>query len=331
MLKKILIIILSVLIVLLSILFALFYRPDLALEDLEETYFLENSHYIDVTIESLASDDVIIRTHYLDFGDPEDPVVVLLHGAFASSHTFIPWADELVENNYRVIAIDLPYHGLSGAFDDQVTSLRRSAAVVKGVLETLGITSFVIGGNSMGGGVSWYFAGTYATLFDIKGIVLISPIGPQSGGGRFGGILSNPAIATIASQMTPKFLLKNILEGVYGSTSTLTDDTVMRYYELIRKEGFRYGLLTNTQETLDGALAPLDVFEAVDNLDIPTLIMWGIEDAWIPYTLSDVFIDTWHLDTSDVIIYDGIGHVAMEEQPEMTILDLLDFLDTLAP
>jgi pimeloyl-ACP methyl ester carboxylesterase len=286
---------------------------------------------MDVTIQSLDDDDVSIRTHYLDIGDPSDPVIVLLHGAFASSHTFIPWADMLVENDYRVIAIDLPYHGLSGAFDDHITSLRRSAAVVKVVLETLEINRFVIGGNSMGGGVSWYFAGMYDALFDIEGLLLISPVGPLSGGGMRGGLLSNPAIATIASQMTTKFLLKAILEGVYGSTSTLQDATVTRYYELIRKEGFRYGLLTNTQENLDGVLEPLSLFESIEALDIPTLILWGIEDSWIPYTLSELFISTWDLELDDVIIYDGIGHVAMEENPTLTLIDLLDFLNTLAP
>jgi len=80
-----------------------------------------------------------------------------------------------------VISIDLPYHGLSGAFSDNVTSLRRSAAAVKSLLEILDISEVIIGGNSMGGGVSWYFTAAYHNQdnFKVNGLVLIDSIYPM--------------------------------------------------------------------------------------------------------------------------------------------------------
>lgn len=314
-------------IILISGIFLLFYRSDLSQVSLEEKYFTENSHYLKVSIPTLDNQDMIeIDLHYQDFGDEADEVIVLLHGAFASSHTFIPWKDRLVDENYRVILIDLPYHGLSGGFSDHVTSLRRSSYAVKAILDALHITSLYIGGNSMGGGVSWYFTGLFHdSQFDVKGLILIDSIYPSTSNGRPDGfdILTRPFILNIASKMTPRFLLKNILAGVYGSASILEDETVDRYYDLLRKEGNRQAILSNTQEPLSTNHLE-SMLEHIHINDIPVLIMWGDEDSWIPVETVSLFESV--LINAESIIYEGLGHVPMEENPLLTVEDLIIFL-----
>jgi len=324
---KILKIVIIIIVSFIALLFVLFFRPNLSLEKLEETYFTEYSNYLDITVPSLNEEVLDIRLHYQDLGNPSDEVVVLLHGAFASSHAFIPWAEKLVEENYRVILIDLPYHGLSGGFSDHVTSLRRSSYAVKALLESLDITSLYIGGNSMGGGVSWYFTGAFNNVFfDVKGLILIDSIYPSTSSGRSDqfAILRHPLMSNIASRMTPRFLLKSILEGVYGSASTLEKETVDRYYDLLRKEGNRQAILRNTSEEL--LLEDLlDLLENIHDKEIPVLIIWGAEDSWIP--VDTVLLFENQLPEAHIVIYEGLGHVPMEENPLLTVEDLIIFLN----
>jgi pimeloyl-ACP methyl ester carboxylesterase len=311
------------------LIFAVFYRPDLSLEHLELTYFTEDSHYYTATITSLEDDMIDIDIHYIDMGSTQDEVIVLLHGAFASSHTFIPWANALVNLGYRIIMIDLPYHGLSAGFDDHIQSTRRSAAVVKNLLDHLDITSLYIGGNSMGGGVSWVFTGLYhSDVLTVKGLILIDAVYPSSQSGRPDRfrILSRPVIRSIASQMTPKFLLKYILQGVYGSASELNTETVTRYYDLLRREGNRLAILRNTQEItdLDTQLLLLD---RIKDEGVPVLVIWGQEDTWIPVSVADLFKERLNIPDENIVLLEGIGHVPMEEDPEGTIVHLMTFLN----
>ena len=324
---KVIKIIMIIIVSFIALLFVLFFRPNLSIERLENTYFTEHSSYIDITVPSLDNEELDIRLHYQDLGNPTNEVVVLLHGAFASSHTFIPWAEKLIEENYRVILIDLPYHGLSGGFSDHVTSLRRSSYAVKALLDSLEIASLYIGGNSMGGGVSWYFTGAFHDVyFDVKGLILIDSIYPSTPSQRTDqfALLRHPVISNIASRMTPRFLLKSILEGIYGSASTLEKETLDRYYNLLRKEGNRQAILRNTSELLIFEDL-LDLLANIHEDDIPVLIMWGEEDSWIPVDTVLLFEDV--LPEAVIIIYEGLGHVPMEENPLLTVEDLIMFLN----
>jgi pimeloyl-ACP methyl ester carboxylesterase len=313
---------------LILILLVVFYRPDLSLNQLEDKYFTEFSHYYTAVIQDLENQELEINIHYIDIGNENDSVIVLLHGAFSSSHTFLPWAYELEGLGYRILLIDLPYHGLSSGFTDQVASIRRSAAVIKNLLDFLEVQEIFIGGNSMGGGVSWMFAGLYhGDLFQVRGVILIDAIFPNSQSGRPERLsfLTQPLISNIASQMTPKFLLKWILQGVYGSESSLEKETLMRYYELLRKQGNRIAILTNTQETME-LDQQLSILNRLQEESIPVLIMWGEEDSWIPVSVAQLFKEQLNLPDENIIIYTGLGHVPMEEDPMRTLVDLISFL-----
>jgi pimeloyl-ACP methyl ester carboxylesterase len=328
--KKIGFVLLSVIILILVLFVIIFYRKDLKIEDLEDKYFTQYSNYKEVSIFDLNDESISINLHYQDYGSENEEVIVLLHGAFASSHTFNPWALELMELGYRVISIDLPYHGLSGYFLDQVTSLRRSAAVVKALLDSLDIDEIIIGGNSMGGGVSWYFTSEYHQIdtFKVNGLVLIDSIYPMEFNeqGRIPDLLTTDFFASIVSKFTPRFLLKYILDNVYGSYTSPSSEIIDRYYDLLRKEGNRRSILINKQEptTVEDGISRL---EQIKNSLIPVLVLWGEQDSWIPIDVSSLFKETLDLEDEFIIIYNDLGHVPMEEDPSRTLLDLLDFIN----
>jgi pimeloyl-ACP methyl ester carboxylesterase len=320
-LKWIFISFLSLLIIFLFV----FVRFDISQEDLEDTYFTEYSHYIDIDVNTLEGDPLTISMHYQDLGDPTDPVVVLIHGAFSSSHTFLPWAESLVLEGYRVILPDLPYFGLSGGFSDQVTSFRRSAEAIKGILDALSITEFDIAGNSLGGAVSWFFTSEYPEM--VNHLVLIDALYPyleQEGRDRINSFTKYDIVANALSKLTPKFLVRVLLKTAYGDEDLMTNELLTRYYDLLRKEGTRKAILTAVQE----AEPEFTYQERLESITSPTYVIWGSLDTWIDPSTIDLFQDAIGFPDNHIFIFEGLGHVPMEENSEMTVAQMISILNS---
>jgi pimeloyl-ACP methyl ester carboxylesterase len=52
--------------------------------------------------------------------------------------------------------------------------------------------------------------------------------------------------------------------------------------------------------------------------------MWGEKDSWIPVINAYQFKDA--ISNSKLLIFDGAGHVPMEEIPEQSVREALSFL-----
>ncbi len=302
------------------------FRNDISQQELEDTYFTEYSHYTKVEVDTLDGETLSIDLHYQEMGEENTDVIVLIHGAFSSSHTFLPWAETLVESGYRVIMPDLPFYGLSDYFPDKITSYRRNAEAIKYLLDALSIDSAHFAGNSLGGATAWYFTGTYPEM--VHSLNLIDAVYPSEAmtGSNFTFLQNSNFIARLVSNYTPRYLLKSVLKTAYGDEDFITDELIDRYYYLLRKDGTRLAIIQSKFEVLDN----LDeVLLNVKDQNIPTLVMWGELDSWIEVSYSDSFKETLELSDEAVIIYPNLGHVPMEEDPETTIIDYLNFLNNL--
>ena len=115
------------------------------------------------------------RLHYLDWGNPEQPPFLFLHGGGLTAHSW-----DLVclalRQDYHCIALDLRGHGdseWSPGGDYGVASL---AADVEGFVEQLGWERFVLMGMSMGGLTSIKFC--ERNVERLRGLVIVD-VGPE--------------------------------------------------------------------------------------------------------------------------------------------------------
>ncbi|MFZ4741447.1 MAG: alpha/beta fold hydrolase [Bacteroidales bacterium] len=106
------------------------------------------------------------KIHYTSEG--QGNTIILLHGFMESLQIWKDFSHEL-SANFNVVCIDLPGHGESECISD-VLSMDLIADVVKQIVDSLGISSFVLIGHSMGGYVSLEFAYQYPTM--LKGLGL---------------------------------------------------------------------------------------------------------------------------------------------------------------
>jgi abhydrolase domain-containing protein 6 len=116
-----------------------------------------------------------LHIEYLE-GGKGDPLV-LLHGFGANKDNWTRIGKHLTPY-FRVIAPDLPGFGQSSADPDGDYTIGIQAERVKAFVRTLGIKSFHLGGNSMGGNIAGVYAARYPE--DLKSLLLVSPAGVAS-------------------------------------------------------------------------------------------------------------------------------------------------------
>lgn len=93
-----------------------------------------------------------------------DKAVFLLHGYLETMYVWTEFA-ELLENDYRVITIDLPGHGISGT-SPECNGTELCADVVRDMMDIVGLNKCTIGGHSMGGYVAMACIEKYPERFD---------------------------------------------------------------------------------------------------------------------------------------------------------------------
>jgi triacylglycerol esterase/lipase EstA (alpha/beta hydrolase family) len=99
------------------------------------------------------------RVHMRDQGNPDGIPLVLIHGANSSLHVWEGWARAL-KHEARLILVDLPGHGLTGAWPRGDYTVEAYADFIEMLVDTLNLDRFVLVGHSLGGGVAWTFAAT---------------------------------------------------------------------------------------------------------------------------------------------------------------------------
>ena len=64
--------------------------------------------------------------------------------------------------------------------------------------------------------------------------------------------------------------------------------------------------------------------KCLQSINIPTLVMWGEKDNWIPIRHTKNFHK--NMPNCQVITYSDCGHMPMEEKPEISAKDAARFL-----
>jgi pimeloyl-ACP methyl ester carboxylesterase len=266
--------------------------------------------------------------HYRDYpagnGDKNAPILVLLHGSNASLHTWEPWA-HLLQSTMRVVSVDLPGHGLTGATVEQDYSVNGMVAFLDSFTRTLGIDRpFVLAGNSMGGNVAWRF--TLAHPDRVSKLVLVDAAGVTAPGTSMTPPLAfrlarNPIATPFLRHFVPRGLFASALQAAFYDKSRVTPEMIDRYWKLNRRPGTPDATFSRFRSP------PFDpaMIARLNEITVPTLVLWGRQDGLIPVRLSDVYKEK--IPHATVIIYDNCGHLPMEEVADRSAADVRAFVE----
>lgn len=291
-----------------SIFIMALFTPDLSRSELEAKYAQSPSQF--VMVEGL-------RVHYRDTGPRGGQTIVLLHGFGSSLQTWDAWVGAL-EQNFRVVRLDLAGFGLTGASPDKDYSDAADVARLDNFLNALGVKDSIVIGHSMGGRIAWNYASTHANR--VKRLILMAPDGFPVPGQRIGDKPYDAGpVANVIKYCMPKFLVKKTLEPAFYDPSVISENLIDRYYDLLRAPTVRQAILDRMAQTVNS-----DPLERLRRITAPTLILWGEWDQMIPSTNSKDYKN--NVTDAQVVILSKAGHLLQEENAERALPYILDFI-----
>jgi len=291
-------------------------RPDIPYETLAARYESAASRYADLPGG--------IRMHYRDEGAQGGPALLLLHGFSASLHTWEPWVQRLGDD-YRVISVDLPGHGLTRAPAGYKASIEAFRDAVHAFTLEHGLDHFAIAGSSMGGNVAWEYALAHPEQVDA--LILVDASGWEDTRAEVAEepavfkLLRNPVLGPLLRDLDNRRLLRQGLESSFADASLVDDRMIERYAELSRAPGHRDILL---QMSLGFRERNYATAERLSALQMPVLVLSGDADRLVPPEHARQFNAA--IPGSQLVMFEATGHIPHEERPDESAMAVREFL-----
>ncbi len=302
--------ILGAIVLLLIILIAFNYQADVPVEKLKIKYAQPPSRFMDLRE---------MKVHYRDEGPQSDTVpIVLLHGTSSFLQTWDACTAEWTKT-HRVIRMDLPAFGLTGPDPKADYSVEGYILFLNGFLTKLNIKQFYLAGNSLGGMIAYSYAAAYPQ--EVYKLILIDPAGYPNTDAK--GVLAfklarTPFLNGLFKIITPRNIVQKSLEDVYGNDKLVTDSLVELYRDMTIRQGNRAAMV----QRINMDYAPDTT--VVKRVKMPTLLIWGELDQLIP--VSHAYQFQRDLPHNKLVVLKGVGHVPMEESPQLVAPIVLDFI-----
>ena len=285
------------------------WTPDLERAELEKRYAASSTQTIELDG---------LKVHYKETGPQGAPALLLLHGFGSSLQAWDDWSVKL-EQKYRVIRLDLPGFGLTGASPDHDYSEEKDLAILTRFADKLGLDKFSVIGHSMGGKMAWSLAAAQPDR--VRALVLMAPDGFPETKDIGTKPYEVPAIMGLIKYVLPKYMVRKSIEPAFAEADALNDALVNRYFDMLRAPGVRGAILERSNQTIY-----TDPVSRLKAIKAPTLLIWGEQDQMIPSTNAQSYANV--LSNSTTVLVPKLGHLLQEEQPEKGLAAVMQFLDS---
>lgn len=273
------------------------------------------------------------RTVVATAGRGSDPVLILVHGFGGSTFGWRHVMEPLAASGWYVVALDLPGFGLAEKGWDQSYAHESQAGYVLSVMDQLNIQDAVVAGHSMGGNVvSWVAA---LAPERVRGLALIDAaiVSPAlTRNTAAGTALSLPPLRRAARILIRSAFTEatfgELLGSAFAVKSAATPETIRGYAAASQLPEWDAALLGVLRDGSKNALTrPIAEIVSRAGAPIPTLILWGADDSWVPLSAGESLRDA--LPAATYVVLPGLGHVPFEEDPEAFTQTMQEWLAAL--
>jgi len=274
-----------------------------------------------------------LRLHYVDWGNPDAPPLVLLHGGRDHCRSW-DWVATALRHSWHIIAPDLRGHGDSqwsqSGYYDMAGLVYDLAQLVD--RENLAPITFV--GHSLGGNVGLRFTGVYPDK--VRRLVAIEGLGPSP------QLIAKESEIDIAERMRTWIEARRQIAARpphrYGSVEAAFERMQQMHKQLSREQAMhltQHGVLQNEDGTFSWkfdnyvrASPPYDmtraqVAELWAHITCPTLLVHGA-DSWASNPQQDG--RAAHFRNVRVVSVERAGHWVHHDQFEVFVKLLQEFL-----
>ena len=262
-----------------------------------------------------------LSMHYLDWGNPAQTTIVLLHGLRGHAHS---WDDvsAALSPDFHVLALDQRGRGLTDWAPDGDYGVEAFVGDLEGFCRALDLEKFILMGHSMGARNSMAFAGRHPHMLEK---LVLSEFGPQI----------NPRGAQRISQelidVPEEFDSLDDAIAYMAQFNRYASDAVMRRRELHAtrelpdgRTGWRYDVEIREARRRGDPVAPLDLWPALARIACPTLVVRATETDILDPDIARRMIET--LPDGRLVEIERAQHMVFEDNPEDFIAAVRGFL-----
>ena len=274
-----------------------------------------------------------LRLHYVDWGNPDAPPLLLVHGGRDHCRSW-DWVAEELSKDWHVIAPDLRGHGDSEWSMDGHYTPTACVYDLAQLIHQKKLAPVTIVGHSYGGNISLRYTGLYPET--VRKLVAIEGLGPSPKN------LEERQAIPIDEHMRKWIDAKREAAGRTPRRYESLEEAYKRMKEAnsyLTDEQARHLTIHGIAQNEDGTYSwkfdnhfrvwiPVDITQ--DDLQhlwgritCPTLLLYG-KDSWASNPAEDGRIK--HFNTAEVKSYEDAGHWLHHDQFDRFIADLRDFL-----
>jgi pimeloyl-ACP methyl ester carboxylesterase len=256
-----------------------------------------------------TADVVGAKTNYVELG--EGPSVLLVHGLGGSWQNWLENIPHLAKH-HRVIAVDLPGFGDSPLPPWEI-SVPAYGRFLHDFCERVGIGSGPVIGSSLGGFIATELAITEPER--VEHLVLVSAAGITWSRARREPAVVMGRVARAAAPLAFRYRMEGLrrsrlrhlaYRGMVDDPRALRPELLFEVTApALRAPGFADALAT---------LFGYDVRHRLEEIEVPTLIVWGRNDRVVPSPAAPTY-EKLIGDNARLEIFDHCGHLPMVERP----------------
>ena len=303
-------------------------------------FIIYNSVYFDIPKESVivkhakgASEFIELKDgsliHVRDEGNKNGNTLVLIHGSNGSLFNFESMNKFLIDD-FRIISLDLPAHGLTGPVNSNNYSFDGFIRVINEVLEIKKINQFFLAGHSMGGRVVWNYTIDYPEK--VSGLIIIGSLflANKKEYREFQSdnkppivfkLFEIPFFRMLLGYITPRIMVSQVAKQMVYDQTIMSDELIDQFHDIILLDGSREAMgyvIVNTDKNI--VADP----KLLQEINVPTTILHGEEDNVIDVKYNKHFLE--NIPDINLISYSKVGHMPPMEIPEVLANDIKKFI-----
>lgn len=254
------------------------------------------------------------------------PTVVFAHGFCLNASSWHYQLQEL-SDEFRCVVYDMRGHGLSERPASDDWSMEAHARDLKAVIDAVADGPVMVVGHSMGGMAVIQYAGLYPEQIGskVRAVALIDTAAHDVMGGMVPSAarLLTPALrlleqaATMAAARSPEAfdrVRKNQKNMVALLIKLMGFGPKAHRHKLAFMNQMLQGIPAEILVPIVKTLRAMDVTAALDNIDVPTLVVVGARDRLTPRAAARYLATAIH--GAELAVIPHSGHMPMLEHPE---------------
>jgi pimeloyl-ACP methyl ester carboxylesterase len=274
-----------------------------------------------------------LRLHYVDWGNPAAPPLLLVHGGQDHCRNW-DWVAEELRSTWHVIAPDLRGHGDSQWSPDGNYSMAGYLYDLAQLIHQQHLAPVTIIAHSLGGNIALRYAGIFPDR--VRKLVAIEGLGPSP------RLLAQHAKVGIAERMTKWIDEQGALSGRVPRRYASIEDAFKRMQEAnkhLSPEQARHLTQHGVNQNEDGSyswkfdnyvrvwppydMTAADVEQLWGRINCPTLLVYG-KESWASNPLEDGRIK--HFKSAHVTSFERAGHWVHHDRLDAFLARVREFL-----